>query len=75
MLHRHIARRTLFFGVIVVGASAPISFSPSSGFEVKTAECQNGTCCPEDKSTCVIGDYQNVGYYQKPSGSCAIQEH
>lgn len=52
-----------------VTASAPVTISVD-GVEPQAAECQTGTCCPEDKSTCVIGDHQIGDYYHKAEGSC-----
>lgn len=54
----------------VVSASAPVTVSIEEGVQPRTAECQTGTCCPEERSTCVVGTTQVGGYYQKPEGSC-----
>lgn len=51
-------------------ASAPVTITDRGALAPRTAECQTGTCCPEDKSTCVIGSAKVTGYYQKASGSC-----
>jgi hypothetical protein len=53
-----------------VTASAPVTISVDRGVQPQAAECQSGTCCPEDKSTCVIGGHQIGGYYHKAEGSC-----
>lgn len=70
MISRRMRWITLVSGTLVT-ASAPVTVSMDRGIEAQAAECQSGTCCPEDKATCVIGQYQVGGYYQKPSGSCA----
>lgn len=50
-------------------ASAPLTVS-TEGLRPQAAECQSGTCCPEDRATCVIGNNQVGGYYHKSEGSC-----
>lgn len=57
-----------------VGAASPVTFG-SSGLRVQEAACQNGTCCGEEKSTCVIGTHAEANYYYKPHGSCSIIAH
>jgi hypothetical protein len=69
MINRRI-RWAALVSVTFVTASAPVKLSVQRGVEAQAAECQSGTCCPEDRSTCVIGGYQVGGYYQKPSGRC-----
>lgn len=70
-----VSRRRIRWAALVSGvfvtASAPITFSVDGGVQPQAAECQSGTCCPEDKATCVIGTYQVGGYYHKASGACA----
>jgi hypothetical protein len=56
-----------------VTASAPVTVSVERGVQPQVAECQSGTCCPEDKSTCVIGSNQNKGYYHQAEGPCVKQ--
>jgi hypothetical protein len=51
-------------------ASAPVTVSVQRGVQAQAAECQSGTCCPEDKVICVVGNAQAGGYYHKASGSC-----
>lgn len=63
-------RRLALFSAVILSAAAPATYSPDQGLHEATLECQSGTCCPEDKSTCVIGGHQVAGYYQKPEGSC-----
>ena len=55
-------------------ASAPVTITDRGALTTRTAECQTGTCCPEDKSVCVIGSSKLFGYYQKASGSCSGNE-
>jgi hypothetical protein len=51
---------------LVGGSLALISLTPVE------ASCQSGTCCPEPKSTCVIGEWVRPGKFAKLSGgSCA----
>lgn len=56
--------------VAFVTASAPVTISVDRGVQPQAAECQSGTCCPEDRSTCVIGTTQVGGYYHKAEGPC-----
>lgn len=66
-------RRIGWLGLVLgafVTASAPVTISVDGGIQPQAAECQSGTCCPEDKSTCVIGTTQVGGYYHKPEGPC-----
>lgn len=69
-----VKRRKISWVALVSGAfvtaSAPVTVSVQEGVKAQAAACQNGTCCPEDKATCVIGDHQVGGYYHKASGSC-----
>jgi hypothetical protein len=52
----------------VGGSLALISLTPAE------ARCQSGTCCPEPRSTCVIGEWVRPGKFAKLSGgSCASQ--
>ena len=60
----------LFAGAALT-ASAPVT-ADAGGLRVQEAACQDGTCCPEDKSTCVVGTHSETGYYYKPQGSCKI---
>ena len=70
-----VTRRRIRWAALASGAfvtaSAPVTVSVDRGVQAQTAECQSGTCCPEDRATCVIGTYQAGGYYQKASGACA----
>ena len=60
-----VSRRKIRWAALVSGAfltaSAPVTASVDGGIRTQTAECQNGTCCPEDKAPCVIGGYQIGG--------------
>jgi hypothetical protein len=71
-MHKLLSRVTLF-SVVTISAAAPVAYSPHRGLHESTAECQDGTCCPEVGSTCVIGGYQRPDKYYKPSGSCLSQ--
>ncbi|HEX6373610.1 MAG TPA: hypothetical protein VF006_32085 [Longimicrobium sp.] len=66
-------RRLALFSAITLSAAAPVTYSPDRGLHAATAECQDGTCCPEVGSTCVVGDHQRADKYYKPSGSCLNQ--
>jgi hypothetical protein len=46
----------------VVAAASPITVE-EGGLRTRTAECQDGTCCPEVGSTCVVGEYQRSDKY------------
>jgi hypothetical protein len=65
--------RLLFpIGIVAAGvlaASAPVTVD-AHGFRVATAECQDGTCCPEPGSTCIVGQYERADKYYMSSGSC-----
>ncbi|HEX6036799.1 hypothetical protein [Longimicrobium sp.] len=39
---------------------------------MQEAACQDGTCCPEEKSTCVVGTHAEPNYYYKPQGGCKV---
>jgi hypothetical protein len=53
----------------VLAGSIPVATS-LRGLQSATAACQDGTCCPEQGSTCVVGNNQRPERYYKPSGSC-----
>lgn len=69
---RRIGRLGIVAGAFVTAAT-PVTVSMDRGVRAQTVECQSGTCCPEEKATCVIGNHQVGGYYQKASGSCIEQ--
>jgi hypothetical protein len=52
-----------------LAASVPVTVG-SRGLEVATAACQDGTCCTELGSTCIVGEFQREDRYYKSSGSC-----
>jgi hypothetical protein len=58
--------------LLLVGlvTAAPVSYSGERGLHEATLECQDGTCCPEAGSTCVVGQYQRPDKYYKSTGSC-----
>jgi hypothetical protein len=66
-------RRLALLSVVTVSAAAPVTYSPDRGLHEATAECQDGTCCPEVGATCVVGEYQRADKFYKPSGSCLKQ--
>ncbi len=55
----------------VFTASAPVT-AGAGGLRVHEAACQDGTCCPEEKSTCVVGTHAEANYYYKPQGPCKV---
>lgn len=66
-------RRLTLLSVVTLSAAAPVSYSPDRGLHEAMVACQDGTCCPEAGSTCVVGDHQRPDKYYKPSGSCINQ--
>ena len=73
MTGRLIPRILLLTGT-VGAASSPVTID-SHGFLVRAAACQNGSCCGEEKSTCVVGTHAEPNCYYKPHGSCSIIAH
>ena len=61
-------RKALPLSVVLVSA-APLTAS-EDGVVLSTADCQSGTCCPEPKSTCIIGSWIRPDKYLKVEGSC-----
>jgi hypothetical protein len=61
------------FGLVIVpatlAASVPVT-TGSRGLQPAVAACQDGTCYPEEGSTCVVGIVQRPNKYYKSSGSC-----
>lgn len=53
----------------ILAASVPVTAGPR-GLQPAVAACQDGTCCPEEGSTCIVGDIQRPNKYYKSSGSC-----
>jgi hypothetical protein len=66
-----LARRIVLLSGAVLTASAPIT-ADANGLRVQEAACQDGTCCPEEKATCVVGTHAEAGYYYKAKGSCQV---
>lgn len=66
---RRFRSRSILFFLPIVATAAPVSFS-GEGLAVTAAVCQDGTCCPDPKSTCVVGDRVRTGKYYKSEGSC-----
>ncbi|HEV7587671.1 MAG TPA: hypothetical protein VGO40_06035 [Longimicrobium sp.] len=54
---------------LIVAASVPVATGPR-GLQLAVAACQDGTCCPEEGSTCVVGTNQLPNRYYISSGSC-----
>lgn len=63
-------RRMILLASAVL-AAAPITVN-ADGLGVQEAACQDGTCCPEEKSTCVVGTHAEANYYYQPKGSCKV---
>ena len=61
--------RALILCVPVLATAAPISFT-EQGLRAGEAQCQDGTCCPEPKSKCIVGSWTRPDKYFKSSGSC-----
>ena len=59
----------LFVFPAILAGVGPSSIGPH-GPEVAVAACQDGTCCPEEGSTCVVGTIARPNKYYKSSGSC-----
>jgi len=55
--------------LVLVASATPLTFSRGR-FIASTAACQDGTCCPEKSSICVVGTHQIDDKYYKPAGSC-----
>jgi hypothetical protein len=51
-------------------ALSPLAFSLENGITEQAACAQNGTCCPESQSLCVVGGQLARDYYFKSEGSC-----
>jgi hypothetical protein len=54
-----------------VAALAPVSVS-FHGVHLQTAACQSGTCCPEERTMCIVGTSEVPDHYFKSSGSCKV---
>lgn len=54
----------------MIGLAAPVALKPNVGFTANNACANEGTCCPEDKSICNIGQDDHLDYYRKAEGSC-----
>jgi hypothetical protein len=53
----------------ILAASVPVT-TDAHGVRPAVAACQDGTCCPEEGSTCVVGTNQLANRYYLSSGSC-----
>ena len=58
----------LLLAMASLGAFAPAAYTADEGVRLSEAKC--ATCCPEEGSTCIVGDKAASGYYYKASGSC-----
>lgn len=57
--------------VVMTLGFAPVGYTPANGLQISEAACQSGTCCPETKSWCIIGDYARPDRYASlTGGSC-----
>ena len=67
---RGLGRVSLLLATAAVAAAfMPVSIS-MRGIEATRAACQSGTCCPEDRTMCIVGDNQVPDHYFISSGSC-----
>lgn len=55
---------------VLLACAIPVTFSRGR-LVAATAECQDGTCCPERGSICVVGTHQIDDKYFKDAGSCS----
>lgn len=68
-------RRILLPLAVTALVAAPFSLTPDGRVAASAATCQDGTCCPELKSTCIIGDWKIADKYALTSGgSCPKSE-
>lgn len=54
-------------------SAMPLALSPDGGVRENQACAQNGTCCPEPESTCVIGSFSRANACYKAEGPCQNQ--
>ena len=66
---KRVTGRVVLLSGVVLTAAAPVTLD-ADGVRVREAACQDGTCCAEEKSTCVVGTHAEPNYYYKPQGSC-----
>lgn len=64
--------RLVLLGGSILGAISPVTVSPS-GAIVPARACADGSCCPEDKSICIINDIRTDNAFYKSTGSCLNQ--
>lgn len=64
--------RLVLLGSSIVAAISPVTVS-SSGALVPAKACADGSCCPEDKSICIINDIRTDNAFYKTTGSCFDQ--
>lgn len=63
--------RMVALAVAALGAFAPVAYSSDRGLITSSATCEDGTCCPEDKSLCIINGIISENSYDKGTeGSC-----
>lgn len=67
-------KRLSLLALVAFSTAAPVGYSAERGFHEPTLECQDGTCCPEAGSTCVVGDHKRPDKYYKTSGSCLVNQ-
>lgn len=72
-MNKRILRLPLL-AAVVLSAAAPVGYSAELGLHESTLQCQDGTCCPEAGSTCVIGEYTRPDKYYKLSGRCQTSQ-
>lgn len=64
--------RRVLVGASILGAISPITVSSSDGI-VPAQACADGTCCPEDKSICIINDIRTENAFHRGTGPCINQ--
>lgn len=64
-----IGRWAVVSSLVVIGTILPIRSSAEGGLEVSEAACEDGTCCPELKSDCIINNILTQNSYAKLTGS------
>lgn len=68
----HISRakvRICVLSAAALAGLAPVAFSPEQGLASSTAVCDS--CCREDASLCIIGDFSvDKAYHKNTAGPC-----
>lgn len=70
------ARTVCALAVPLVLTALPLAWSPSRGVETAAAACDDGTCCPQEGSDCIInGILTHDAYAKLGGGSCEVKPH